>query len=201
MFRRFGQLFRKKMQKVPHVVEKDEKSSIWGKLPSFRANYRVSAFFQLFSKRLQKVVHVVKKHEKSSIWPKLATFRANYRVLAFWSTFQQKVAKSCSFREKARKIIDLGKTSNFSSELPRFGGLVNFLAKSCKRWLISWTGTKNHRFGQNLHVVFWRFAHPVHDNIIITPTTNITFENWVLLFLGVGVYGPPWKGWYVATIM
>ena len=81
---------------------------------------------QLFSTKLQKVAHFVKNDQKTSIWPKLGTFRGNYHVSAFLSTFQQKVAKSGSFRERARKIIHLAKTSNFSSKLPCFGISVNF---------------------------------------------------------------------------
>ena len=92
---------------------------------------------QLLRKKLQKVAYFVKKHEKSSIWPKVGTFQANYHVSAFWSTIQQKVGKSGSFREKAQKIIDLGKTCNFSSKLSGFCVLVNFSAKSCKKWLMS----------------------------------------------------------------
>ena len=109
-------------------------------------------FGELFSKKLQKVAHFSKKNEKSSIWPKLATFRGNNHVSAFWSTFQQKVAKSSSFRENARKIIDFAKTWNFSRKLPCLGVLVNFSAKSCKKWLISSRSTKNHRFGQKLQL-------------------------------------------------
>ena len=109
-------------------------------------------FGELFSKKLQKVAHFSKKNEKSSIWPKLATFWGNSHVSAYWSTFQQKVAKSSSFRENARKIIDFAKTCNFSRKLPCLGVLVNFSAKSCKKWLISSRSTKNHRFAQNLQL-------------------------------------------------
>ena len=114
MFLRFCQLFSKKLQKVAHFVKEHEKSSIWPKLATFRANYHVSAFWWTFE---QKVSHFVKKNEKSSIWPKLATLRGNYHVSAFWSAFQQKVAKGGSFLEKERKIIDLAKSCNFSSKL------------------------------------------------------------------------------------
>ena len=67
-------------------------------------------FDELLRKRLQKVVHFVKKHEKSWIWSKLATFRTNYHVFTFWWTFRQTVAETASFREKARKLMDLAKT-------------------------------------------------------------------------------------------
>ena len=123
-----------------------EKSSIWPRPATFRGNNHVSAFGQLFSRKLQKVAHFSKKNEKSSSWPKLATFRGNNHVSAFWSTFQEKIAKSGSFRENTRKIIDFAKTCNFSRKVPCLGVLVNFLAKSCKRWLISSKSTKSHRF-------------------------------------------------------
>ena len=67
-------------------------------------------FHELFRKKLQKVLHFVKKHEKSSISPKLATFWKNYNVFTFRWTFKQKVQKNASFRENARKLIDLAKT-------------------------------------------------------------------------------------------
>ena len=109
-------------------------------------------FGQLFSKKVEKVAHFIKNDEKSSIWPKLATFRGNYHVSAFWWTFQQKVAKSGSFRQKARKIIDLLKAFNFSMKLPCLSVLVNLSAKRWKMWLISWKMTENHRFGLNLQL-------------------------------------------------
>ena len=102
MFRHFCQLFSKKLQKVAHFVKEHEKSSIWPKLATFRANYHVSAFWWTFE---QKVSHFVKKHEKSSIWPKLTTSRTNYHVSAFWSAFQQKVVKSIVGAYQAQAII------------------------------------------------------------------------------------------------
>ena len=160
MFQHFGELFSKNLQKLAHFLEKHEKSFICPKLATFRGNYHVSAFWSTFQ---EKVAETAKKHQKSSIWPKLATFRANYHVSAFWSTFPQKDGKSGSFREKARKIVDLAKTCNPSRKLPSFGLLVKFSAKSCKRWLIWWKSRKNHRFAQNLQfleeiTIFPRFG-------------------------------------------
>ena len=77
-------------------------------------------FDQLFRKKLQKVPHFVKKHEKPSIWQKLAIFRANYHVLAFSWTFQKEVAKSASFREKAREIIDFANTMQLFEQTTMF---------------------------------------------------------------------------------
>ena len=109
--------------------------------------------------------HSVEKHEKSSIWANFATFRTNYHVLAFRSTFQEKVAKSASFRGKTWKTIDLAKTCNFSRKLRCLGIFMNFSARSCKKCLISWKSTRNHRSGQifitfrtNYHVFACRWT-------------------------------------------
>ena len=77
------------------------------------------------------------------------TFRTNYHVFACRWTFQRNVAKSASFREKAWEIMDLGKLCNFSNKLPCLCISINFSGKSCKKCLISWRSTKNHRSGQN----------------------------------------------------
>ena len=186
----FRSIFRKKLWKVPHFVEKHEKSSIWPNLYNFpnklrclcisinfseksckkcliswknTKNHRFGQnlqffeqatmswhFHELFRKKLQKVPHFVKKQEKSCISQKLATFRKNYHVFTFRGTLWQKVDKTASFREKARKLIDLAKNyATFSKKPSCFGVSMNFSAKGCKKWLNSWKSTKNHPFGQN----------------------------------------------------
>ena len=108
-------------------------------------------FDELLRKRLEKVVHFVKKHEKAWILSKLATFRTKYHVFMFRWTFPQTVAKTASFREKARKLMDLAKTMQlFRTNYHVLVFRSNFSAKGCKRWLNSWKSTKHHRFGQNL---------------------------------------------------
>ena len=122
-------------------------------------------FDALFSKKLQKLPHFVKKHENSSIWQKLATFRTNYHVFAFRWTFQEKVAKSASFREKAREIIDLANTMQLFEqtamilhfdELLRKGleKVVHFLKKHEKSWIWSKLAT----FRTNCHVFAFRWT-------------------------------------------
>ena len=97
----------------------------------------VLRFGQLFDQSSQKVAHFVRKHEKSSILPKVASLGRNYHSFVFWVTLRPKVALSWSFREKARKIIDLAKTRNSSHKLSWFSVLGNFWSKSSKKWLIS----------------------------------------------------------------
>ena len=50
----FDELFRKKLQKVPHFVKRNEKPSIWPELATFRANYHVLAFSWTFQKEVAK---------------------------------------------------------------------------------------------------------------------------------------------------
>ena len=155
--------FQRKVAESASFSEKTLQIIDWAKTCNFfEQSTMFMRFDELFSKRLQKVPRFVKKHEKSSIWPKLATFRTNYHVVAFRWTFQEKNAKSGPFREKARKIIDMAKTCNFSNKLPCFGISMNFSGKKCKKWPVSWKSTNTHPFGQNLQLLeettmFWHF--------------------------------------------
>ena len=126
--------FQRKVAESASFSDKTLKIIDWAKTCNFfEQSTMFMRFDELSSKRLQKVPRFVKKHEKSSIWPKLATFRTNYHVLAFRWTFQEKNAKSGPFREKARTLIDLAKTCNFSNKLPCFGISMIIAGKSCKK--------------------------------------------------------------------
>ena len=106
----FDELFRKKMQKVPHFVKKHEKPPIWSKLSTFRATYHVFAFSWTFQQEVAKSASFRgKAREIIDLAKTMHFFRTNYHVFAFRSTFREKVANSASFRETARKIIDLAK--------------------------------------------------------------------------------------------
>ena len=91
-------------------------------------------------------------------------FRTNYHVLVFRWTFQQKVAKSgstwksthpfgqklCNFSRQVPHFVEKHEKSSIWPNLYNFCISINFSEKSCKKCLISWKNTKNHRFGQNL---------------------------------------------------
>ena len=150
MFLHFDEFSRRKLPKVLRFVKKHEKSSIWLKLCNFWNKPRcfcISMNFQ--GKSCQNCFVSWKSTKHHRFGQNFATFRANYHVLAFRWSFQQKVTKSASFREKARNIVDLAKTRNFSNKLPCFHALVNFWAKSCRKCLVFWENSKNHRLGQN----------------------------------------------------
>ena len=146
----FRWTFQPKVEKSGWIREKAGKMIDLAKtLQLFEQTTMSLHFHQLFRKTLQKVPHFVKKNEKSSFGQIFATFRTNYHVFAFRWTLQGKVAKSASFREKAWKTIDFAKTCNISRKLPCLGIFMNLSARRCKKCLISWKSTRNHRFGQN----------------------------------------------------
>ena len=150
MFWRFDELFSKRLQEVAQFVKNHENSSIWPKLCNFSNKLPCLCISMNFSgKSYKKGLISWKRTKNHRFGQNFATFRTNYHVFAFRWTFQEKVAKSGSFREKARKTIDLAKTCIFWSKLPCFGIFMNFSARSCKKCLISWKSTRNHRFGQN----------------------------------------------------
>ena len=120
-----------------------EYATFSNKLPCFGVSMNLSA------KGIKKWLNLWKSTKNHRFCQNFATFRTNYHVFAFGSTFQEKVAKSASFREETRKTIDLAKTCNFSSKLPCLGIFVYFSERSCKKCLISWKSTRNHRSGQN----------------------------------------------------
>ena len=145
----FHELFSKKLQKVPHFVEKHEKSLIWPKLCNFFEQTTMSLHFdQLFRKKLQKVPHFVKQQEKSLIWPKLCNFWNKLQCLfAFDELSRKKLQKARRLVKKHEKSSILS-TCNFPRKLPCFDVSMNIAAKSCKKLLVPWKSTKNHQLGQ-----------------------------------------------------
>ena len=146
----FDELFRKKLQEVPHFVKKHEKWSIWPNLYNFSNKLPCLCISMNFSgKSCKKCLISWESSRNHRFRQHYATVRTDYHVFAFRWTFKEKVGKSGSFREKARKIMDLMKTWNFSNKPPCFGVSMNFSAKVCQKRLNSWKSTRNHRFGQN----------------------------------------------------
>ena len=150
MFLHFDELLRKRLEKVVNFVKKHEKSWIWPKLCNFSRKLPCLCISINFSGKLYKKCPISEKSTKNHRFGQIfITFRTNYHVFAFRWTFKEKVGESGSFREKARKIMDLVKTCNFPNKVPCFYVSMNFSANSCKNCLISWESTKTHRFGQN----------------------------------------------------
>ena len=134
----FHELFSKKLQNVPHSVEKHDKSSIWPKLCNFFEQTTMSWHFdQFFWKKLQKVPHFVKQHEKSLIGPMVYNFWNKLQCLfPFDELSRKKLQKVRRLVEKPEKSSNLS-SSKFPRKLPCFDVSTNFMAKSCKKLLVA----------------------------------------------------------------
>ena len=120
MFWCFDELFSKRLQKVDQFVKKHEKSSIWPNLWNFSNKLPCLCISINFSgKSCKKCLISWKRTGNHRSGQNFATFQTNYHVFAFRWTFQEKAAKSASFREKARKTINLAKTFHFSKKLQK----------------------------------------------------------------------------------
>ena len=184
---RFGQNYQRKSCKKCLISWKSTKNHWSGQhFTTFRTNYHVFAFRWTFQKKVAKSASFREKTRKTIDLAKtMQLFRTNYHVLVLRWTFQQKVAKSASFREKAREIIDLAKTLQLFEQLPCLCILINFSRKSCKKCLISWKSTRNHRSGQhfttfrtNYHVFAfrWTFQKKVAKSASFREKTRKTID-------------------------
>ena len=149
----FDELFRKKLQKLPHFVKKHEKPSIWPEVICFRANYHDLAFPWTFHQWSSEKYHIWWKSTRNHRFGKnYPTSWANYHVFAFWWTFKEEVGKSCSFRKKAWKLMHFLRTWHFSKKLPCFNVSLNFSEKSCKNCVISWKRRKTIDLGKTMQL-------------------------------------------------
>ena len=141
----FDELFRKKLQKWLISWKSTKNHGFGQNLQLFENTTMFWRFDELFSKK-QKPPHFMKKHENSSIWPKLCNFFEQSTM--FWC-LDELFSKRLQKVKKHEKSSIWPKLCNFSNKLPCLCISMNFSGKSCKKWLISWKSTKNHRFGQN----------------------------------------------------
>ena len=146
----FPSTFQEKVAKSASFREKTRETIDLAKTCNFLSKLPCLGIFMKFSERsCKKCFFSWKSTRNHRFGQHYATFRTNYHVFAFRWTCKEKVGKRCSFREKAREIVDLDKTCNFSNKVPCFYVSMNFSANSCKNCLISLKSTKTHRFGQN----------------------------------------------------
>ena len=79
----------------------------------------------------------------------LQLFEQTTMFLRFDELFGKQLQKLPHFLKKHENSWIWPKLWNFSNKLPCLCISMKFSGKSCKRCLISWKSTKNHRFGQN----------------------------------------------------
>ena len=179
----FDELFRKKLQKMPHFVKKHEKSSIWPKLCNFSNKLPCVCISINFSgKSCRKCLILWKSTKNHRFGQIFGTSRTNYHVFAFRSTFQEKVAKSASFREKGREIIDLAKSLELFEQTTMSLHFDQLFRKKCKKCLISTRRTRIHRFGQNWQLfeettMSWHFHELFRKKLQKVPHSVEKHEN------------------------
>ena len=151
MFRPLGELFGKKLQTVPHVARKHEKSSIRPKLTKFSSTLPCFCVWVNFSaKSCRKCLMSRKSLRIVDLAKTRHVFEETTMIRRLGELFGQKLHKVPHFAKKNEKSSIWPKLHNFSSRLTCFGIWVNFSAKSCKTCLISPKSMKNRRFGQSL---------------------------------------------------
>ena len=133
MFGRLGQLFSKKLQKVAHFVKMHEKSSIWPKPATSRANYQVSAFWSTFEQKVVKSGSFPEKDRKIIDLAQSFNFSRKQGCFGVWVNFSAKSCKKWGISRKCTKNHRFSETLNFSTKEPCFGALVNFSKKELKK--------------------------------------------------------------------
>ena len=151
MFWCFDELLSERLQKVAQFVKKHEKSWIWPKLCNFSRKLPCLCISINFSGKSCKKCLISWKSTKNHRFGQIfITFRTNYHVFAFRWTFQERLQKVPHFLKTHEKSSISSKVCKFSNKLPCLCISMNFSEKSCKKCLISWKSTRNHRFRQNL---------------------------------------------------
>ena len=145
----FSWIFQKEVAKSASFRKKSMRNHRFRQtLQLFEKTAMFLRFDELYDKNLQKLPYFVKKHENSSIWPKLCNFFE--QTTMFWcfdEVLRKRLEKVAQFVKKHEKSSIWPNLSNFSNKLPCLCISMNFSGKSCKKCLISWKSTKNHRFG------------------------------------------------------
>ena len=162
----FDELLRKKLQKVPHFVKKQEKSSIWPNLSNFSNKLPCLGIFMNFSARsCKKCLIQWKSTRNHRFGQNYATFSNKLPCLSISINFSGKSCKKCGSSWKSTKNHSFGESfATFGTSYNVFFLLMNFQEKSCKTFVVSWKSTKNHRFCQlatfreNYHVLTFRWT-------------------------------------------
>ena len=152
----FDELFRKKVQKVPHFVKKHEKSSIWRKLATFPTNYHVLTLWWTFQRKVAESASFSEKTLQIIDWAKTCNlFEQSTMFMRFDELLSKRLQKVPRFMKKHEHSSICPKLPTFrtSYHVLAFRWLLQEkVAKRWKKWLISWKMTKNHRFGLNLQL-------------------------------------------------
>ena len=159
MFRGFDELFRKKLQKVAHFVEKHQNSSIWLKLAAFRANYQVLRFSRSFRRKVAKCASYRQKACKIIDLAKTFNFSRKLSRFEVFINFSEKSCKRWIISRKIRKKRRFRQNTQLFKETitfrrfdQLFGKKLQKLAHFVKKHEKSSISPRLATFGANYHV-------------------------------------------------
>ena len=223
MFLHFDEFSRKKLPKVLRFVKKHQKSSIWPKLFNFSSRLPCFGISMKFSAKSYKKCFISWKSTKNRRFGENSQlFQQTTMFWRFGELFSEKLQKVLRFLRKLYKSSIGPKLATFSNKVPCLCVSMNFSAKGCKKCLVSWKSTKNHRFGQNLQLfeqttMLWHFdelfrkkmqkvAHFVkkHEHSSIWPKLATSRRNYHVLafrWLLQEKVAKRWKKWLISWKM
>ena len=120
MFERFDQGFRKKLQKVPHFLKKNEKSSIWPKHSTFLTNWHVFLFWWTFQRKVAKSASFHEKPWKIINLGKTWHFLNKLACFCILIKFSAKTCKKCLISWKTMKTNRFGQNLQLSEKTGMF---------------------------------------------------------------------------------
>ena len=136
--------FRKKARKLTDLAKTME---------PFSTNYQCLVFRWTFQQKVAKSGSIREKARKIIDLAKtLQLFEQITMSLHFYQLFRRKFQKVPHSVKKHENSSISPNLCHFSNKLPCLCISMNFSEKSCKKFVISWKNTKNHRFGQTLQL-------------------------------------------------
>ena len=114
IFWHFDEVFSKKLQKVPHFVEKHEESSIWRKLATFPTNYHVLTLWWTFQRKVEESASFSEKTLQIIDWAKTCnSFEQSTMFMRFDKLFSKRLQKVPRFVKKHEKSSIWPKLATF----------------------------------------------------------------------------------------
>ena len=118
---------------MAHFVKNNEKSSIWPKLGSFRANYHDSRFASTFQKKVAKSGSFREKPSKMIDSAKAGTFSSKLLPFDIWMKFSGKVCQKWLISSKTMKNHRFGQNWEVFEQTITFQGLYQLFAKKLQK--------------------------------------------------------------------
>ena len=155
-FRHLDEIFSEKLQKVADFVKSHEKSSIWPKLATFRANHQVSRFRWTFRKKVAKSGSFREKPWKIIDLAKTVNVSNKLTRFEVWKNFSEKSCKKWLISWKTSTKHRFGKNWQLFEQTIMFRGFDELFGKKLQRvahfvrnhekssiWLKLWTFRTN----------------------------------------------------------